>query len=86
MKEWTRASFNQIPVQEKVRVTFEEGQEIMARIYLYYTVKLYRLGPLYIEVWYRPHHNRIDKVEAVELEDVLHLYEKEIDISDIFDP
>ncbi len=82
--EWTRDTFNQIPAKEKVRLTFEEGQEIMARIYLYYTIKLFQLGPLFVEVWYRPHHNRIDKVEAVVLEEVIHLYEKEIDISDIF--
>jgi len=76
--------FNKLKIEERLRITFEEGVEVMSRIYLYYTVKLYRIGNMFAEVWYRPHHNRIDRVEAVNLDEVLHLYEKEIDISDLF--
>ena len=80
----TRESFNRMKIEDQVRIAFEEGVELMVRTYLYYSVKLYKLDAIYIEVWYRPHHNRIDKVEAVDLDDVLHLYEKEIDITDLF--
>lgn len=80
----TADDFNRLSSKEQLRLTFEKGREVMARTYLYYTVKLFRIDTLFIEVWYRPHHNRVDKAEAVDLDDVLHLYEKEIDISDIF--
>ncbi|MBE0641409.1 MAG: hypothetical protein IH599_05190 [Bacteroidales bacterium] len=80
----TRDDFNKLKIEDKVRVALEEGFELMHRTYLFYTVKLYKVGSLHVEVWYRPHHNRIDKAEAVDLEDVLHLYEKEIDINDLF--
>ncbi|HRY98066.1 MAG TPA: hypothetical protein P5550_03325 [Bacteroidales bacterium] len=82
--ELSLEEFNQLKIEDKVRITFEHGSELMHRTYLYYTVKLYKLGNLFVELWYRPHHNRIDKVEAVSLDDVLHLYEKEIDINELF--
>lgn len=82
--EISRESFNRMKIEDQIRIAFEEGFELMRRTWLYYTVKLYKVGPIYVEVWYRPHHNRIDKVEAVELTDILHLYEKEIDITDLF--
>lgn len=66
-------------------MVFEQGRELMVRIYVYYTVKLYVLDNLYIEIWYRPYSNQIDKVEVVLLDEVIHLYEKNIDISDLFD-
>lgn len=82
--ELSKHRFNSLQIDEQVQLAFNEGQEVLSRIYLYYTVKLYSLSSFYVEVWYRPHHNRIDRVEAVELDDVIHLYEREIDISDIF--
>lgn len=82
--ELTREKFNRMQIEEQVQLAIEQGQEVMSRIYLYYSVKLYRIGPIFVEVWYRPHHNRIDRAEAVALDDVIHLYEREIDISDIF--
>jgi hypothetical protein len=57
---------------------------MMFRIYMFYTVKLFRLNDFFVEIWYSQMSNKIDKVLVVDLDDVIHLYEKNIDISDLF--
>jgi len=61
-----------------------EGREILDRIFMYYIIRLYKYSDFYVELWYQTASNRIDKILVVDLEDVLHLYEKNIDISDLF--
>jgi hypothetical protein len=47
-------------------------------------IKLYAFRGLFIEIWYQQISNRIEKLQLVEMEDVLHLYESQINISDLF--
>lgn len=75
--------FMMMPKPERVHRVLTEGNELMYRIYLYYTIKLYQFSDFFVEIWYLPSSNRIDKVRIVDIDDVMHLYEKEIDISDI---
>ncbi|NCC72292.1 MAG: hypothetical protein EOM06_02760 [Sphingobacteriia bacterium] len=70
--------------QERASMVLTEGQEILDRIFMYYIIRLYKYSDFYVELWYQTASNHIDKILVVDLEDVLHLYEKNIDISDLF--
>lgn len=80
----TPEEFAQLPVEEKVSMVLSNGQELLDRIYIYYTVKLYLLNDLYIEIWYQQITRKIDKIKLIDIEDVIHLYENQINISDLF--
>jgi hypothetical protein len=80
----TADKFVRMPVDEQVSTLLERGNELMDRIYIYYVVKLYRLCDFYVEIWYQQTTNRIDRVIVVELDEVIHLYESQINISDLF--
>lgn len=69
---------------ERASLVLTEGEELMNRIYIYYIIKLFRYSDFFVEIWYAQTSNKIDKILVVDLDDVLHLYEKNIDISDLF--
>lgn len=81
MKE---SEFIALPQAEKVFLVLDQGQELMNRIYVYYNIKLYLYSDFYVEIWYKQTTNKIDKLIVVELEDVVHLYESQINIQDIY--
>ncbi|MDY0152863.1 MAG: hypothetical protein RBS43_11365 [Candidatus Cloacimonas sp.] len=62
----------------------KSGQELMSRIFAYYNIKLFKYADFFVEIWYQQVSNTIDKVVVVDDDDVLHLYDKKIDISDLF--
>jgi len=76
--------FMSYPASERASLVLTKGEELMHRIYIYYIIRLYRLSDFFVEIWYSQTSNKIDKILVVDLEDVLHLYEKNIDISDLF--
>lgn len=76
--------FMSLPKPERVHRVLTQGSELMHRIYIYYTIKLFQYSDFFVEIWYLPSSNKIDKIRIVDIEDVLHLYENEIDISDLF--
>ena len=76
--------FNNMRVDEKVTTVLGQGTELLERIYVYYIIKLYKLDELFVEIWYKQTTNRIDKVEVVDLDEVVHLYESQINISDLY--
>lgn len=80
----TAENFKKLPVEEQVTTLLGQGQELLERIYIYYVVKLYFLKDFYVEIWYQQTTNRIDKVIVVQLDDVIHLYESQINISDLY--
>lgn len=80
----THSDFQNMSVSEQVTTVLGRGVELLDRIYIYYIVRLYKLDNLFIEIWYHQTTNRIDKVLLVELDDVIHLYESQINISDLF--
>lgn len=80
----TVEEFNLMSVHERVTNVLAHGTELLERIYVFYVVKLYALGDFYVEIWYHQTTNRIDRVNSVKLDDVLHLYESQINISDLF--
>lgn len=76
--------FNNMPLEEQITTVLGQGIELLDRIYVFYTIKLYKLDELFIEIWYKQTTSRIDKVIVVDLDNVVHLYESQINISDLF--
>ena len=76
--------FSNMSVEEKATTVLGQGTELLERIYIYYVIKLYKLDNLFVEIWYKQTTSRIDKVDIVDLNDVVHLYERQINISDLF--
>lgn len=72
------------PLKERIYLIFEHGNEIASRQFLYFNIKLYTLFGFFAEVWYIPHSNKIEKVELLSTDEILHLYKNEFDISELF--
>jgi len=79
----SKRDFFDLPLLERAAAVLEYGKELISRIHMVYIVKLYCMGDFYVEMWYKQNGTRIDKLEVVDLEDVIRFYEKEIDISDL---
>ncbi|MCF8231473.1 MAG: hypothetical protein K9J27_04730 [Bacteroidales bacterium] len=77
----TKKDFEALSLVEKAEHTLETGDEIMARIYMYYLIKLFAVDNFFVEIWYHQTSNHIAKVKTIEEEDILHHYGNEIDIS-----
>ncbi len=75
--------FDNYPIKEKVYLVFEHGNEIASREFLYFTIKLYTLFGFFAEVWYIPNSNKIEKVETLNVDEILKLYKNEFDITEL---
>lgn len=80
----TSTQFSELSINEKIELVIDNGTEILNRIFLFYVIRLYSIEDFYVEVWYKTSTNKIDRVEPVQIEDVFHLYERNIDIEDLF--
>ncbi len=69
---------------EQARLLIKDGEELMGRIFAFYSIKLFKYSDFFVEIWYKQGPNTIDKVVIVDGDDVVHLYDKKIDISDLF--
>jgi hypothetical protein len=76
--------FLSLPKPERVHRVITEGIELMHRIHHEFTIKLFKFSGFFVEIWYLPNINKIDKIRIMDVEEVLHLYESEIDISDLY--
>lgn len=76
--------FANLPADNKLELLLTDGRELLERIYMFYVIKLYAFEGLFIEIWYQQISNRIDKILQVEINEVSHLYESQINISDLF--
>lgn len=76
--------FQSMPIDKRVNLVLNQGNLLLERIFMFYVIKLYAMNGLFVEIWYQQINNRIDKVKLVHIDDVLHLYEKQINISDLF--
>jgi hypothetical protein len=68
---------------DRAEVLLQHGNMLMTRTSGCYIVTLYRIENFFTEVWYCVQTPKIHRIEPVRIEDVYHLYEKDIDISDI---
>jgi hypothetical protein len=78
------SEFNRFSPLKQTQVLFEKGRELMTRREGEYTIRLYRLSEFFVEIWYLPRINKVLRVEVVNIEEIMHQYEPEIDINDLF--
>ncbi len=76
-----KADFERSPLREQVYVVLESGKPITARQFLHYHVKLYAYSDFFVELWYIPATNKIQKVEALDIDEVLQIYKNDFDIT-----
>jgi len=79
----TIEDFSRLPKNEQVYKLFHEGKEVFARKHLQRIVKLFLIESLFVEVWYCPHMNIIEKIKVIDEEELIDLYEKEINIKEL---
>lgn len=72
--------FRRLTSLQQVEVIFENGQEIMSRVFVFYSIRLYVLYDFFVEVWYRQTSLKIDRIILLREEDVMDIYEKQIDL------
>ncbi len=73
--------FERAPLKEKVYRVFESGKPLADRRFLYFHIRLYALHDFYAEIWYIPSTNKIDRIHTLELNEVLQIYDSQLDIS-----
>lgn len=78
-----KKEFQQFDLKKKVHLLLEQGKQVSSRQFLYYTIKLYTVSDFFAEIWYIPFSNKIDKVELLEIDELLHLYRHDFDISSL---
>ncbi|MDR4988190.1 MAG: hypothetical protein RG741_05040 [Bacteroidales bacterium] len=76
-----KPDFERTPLREQVYLVLESGKPITAREFLHYYISLYAYSDFYVELWYIPATNKIEKVEALGIDDVLQIYKTKFDIS-----
>ncbi len=79
----TIEDFNRLPKNEQVYILFNEGKEVFARKHTQRIVKLFLIENLFVEIWYCSQNNIIENITVVEEDDLINLYEKEINIKEL---
>lgn len=62
----TQEQFFFLPLQEKIKLLYEEGAFVVNIRYYGYKVNLYLLGDFYVEVFYNHKEDRIEKIEPLQ--------------------
>ncbi len=78
-----QSNFEKLPLRKKVFHVLERGKAITARQFLHYHIKLYAYSDFFVELWYIPAANKIDRIELLSLDDLLQVYKNAFDISDL---
>jgi hypothetical protein len=72
--------FLELEISSRADLVWDEGEFLGSRDYYGYTVALYVLEGLYVEVWVFNATNKIEKVEPIQNDKDLQHYLKDIDI------
>lgn len=80
----TKTQFAELTLNDKIELIIDQGSELLNRVFLFYVIRLYNIDEFYVEVWYKTSSNKIDRIDPVEIDDVFYLYERSIDIDDLF--
>jgi len=75
--------FRKLKNVKQIDVLFDQGIELMSRIFIFYNIKLYALHDFFVEVWYMQTTNRIDRIIVLTTEEVMEIYEKKIRLDDL---
>ncbi|NVO19618.1 MAG: hypothetical protein HXX13_07950 [Bacteroidetes bacterium] len=80
----TPDQFRHLTSLQQMELLFDQGRELMCRIFVFYNIRLYTIGDFFVEVWYRQTTNKIDRIIIMGIDSVLELYENQIKLSDLF--
>lgn len=61
----THGEFNALPLREKVKLLFQNGNFIVAIRYYGYKINLYLLNNFYVEVFYNHKQDMIERIELL---------------------
>ena len=75
------ANFGKLPKNEQLYRLLHEGIEIMSRKYKGYVIKLFGISHHFVDVWYDPDKNAIEKIVPLSYADLVSNYEDKIDLS-----
>ncbi len=70
----SKTKFRQLSITQKGEYVFREGDYIGLREYYNHKINLYSLFDFFVEVWYFPAENKIEKIEILESEKTLDLF------------
>lgn len=70
----SKTKFRQLSIKQKGEYVFQEGDYIGLREYYNHRINLYSLSDFFVEVWYFPAENKIEKIEVMESEKILDQY------------
>lgn len=76
-----KTTFEKAPLKEQVYLVLQQGKAITTRQFLHYHIRLFAFSDFFAELWYIPANNKIDRVDVLELDDVLQIYKNKFDIS-----
>jgi hypothetical protein len=76
--------FRQLTSLQQIELLFEQGRLLIARIFVFYNIRLYTFKDFFVEVWYRQTTNKIDRIVVLELDSVIDLYENQIKLNDLY--
>jgi hypothetical protein len=80
-----RAEFQKLKLPDKAQYVFSVGKEMFTRNYLYFTIKCYSVPGFFAEIWYLPFANKIDRIVVLDSDDMLNIYDKQLDIRELLD-
>lgn len=81
MKPITKEQFQTLSMVEQAQYVLDSGEELTARIYMYYAIKLFVVNDFFVELWYHQTGNHIGKIRILEEDAVIGIYGDNIDIS-----
>ncbi len=70
----SKTKFNKLSIYLKGEYVFREGKYIGMGKYYNHSINLYSLNDFFVEVWYSPGENKIEKIELLKDEKTLDLY------------
>lgn len=79
----TIEDFRKLPKNEQVYKLFHDGKEIFVRKQSKRIIKLFLIENLFVEIWYCSQKNIIENITVVDEEELINLYEKEINIKEL---
>jgi hypothetical protein len=79
----TIEDFVKLPKNEQVYKLFHDGREIFVRKQLNQIIKLFLIDNLFVEIWYCSPKNIIEKITVIDEDELINLYEKEINIKEL---
>ena len=80
----SKDKFNSLTIDHKANLVFQKRNFISSRRYYNFEVSLYLFGSLFVEVWFFPVANEIQKIETAAYSD-LALYVKHLDFEELFE-